>query len=1532
MIKRLLVFLFVSLGATTLFAQKYREMISVGTYSVYEIQKEAEQYFDTKGRGKGTGYKQYKRWEYFAFREADAQGYLSNSYDSYQELRKFQRREARKKRTTAGNNLNENGNWQELGPTYYNATSGWNPGVGRITSVAVDENNANHIIAGANTGGVWKTIDKGQTWTVLTDNFTTMNVGALAISPQNSSIYYWGGSSGYIYKSTDGGANWQQAGRAGFSTIIRVAIHPTNNNIMFAASEYSGIYRSTDGGDNWSKVTGDSRAYDIQFKPNDPNTVYASGSGFHKSTDAGANWTTISGVGSGVKMIGVSANDASRVYVLEASSDGTFGALYRSNNSGSSFSELNQSGKNYFGYSTTGSDTDGQAPRDMAIAVSPLDANEVHIAGILTWRSTNGGTSFSCTSDWTPGGANRNNIGYCHADVDMMLFYGSTLYVATDGGLFITENTANVTKDYYTDITTGMGIHQFYKIGVSQTEGILVTGGSQDNGTSVLKGTDPIWYSWLGGDGMESFVDWNNSNILYGTTQYGGMYKSTNGGQSRSDITSPDGKSGNWVTPFEQDPVNASTIYVGYDELYKSTNSGDSWTSISSSISFGGKLDEVKIARTNNQVIYASRGGNLFKTSNGGTNWTQLSGISGTINHISIHPSDPERIALAVTGNDRVLVSQDGGNNWSSYKLNLPNLSAYCVVWQEDANGLYVGMNYGIYYIDDNLTEWESFLTGIPNVRVNELEINATTGKIYAGSYGRGLWYSDLRGVQVTTNDLAIDKISEPQSEYCTSSTSYQPEVDIKNIGSDPITSAIIKVEFDGQVVQTYNFQGNLAFGEKETIFLNSIDNIGEGSHTIRVFSENPNGIADENTENDEKTVSFSVTNGKEVQLTLSFDQYPEETSWEITKDGQVIMSGDSYTERYATIKENLCFENGCYQFKIKDTFGDGMNEGDTKGSYRIVDLQTGETLVESTQPNFGTESTHDFCIELVSYDYDATVFDLEGSFSEVCQDSIYPTVVLQNLGELTLNTVDLKVFVDNQLIKTFNHTTSLAKNQQETITLDIPVTAALNGELKVVVENPNGQTDEVSDNDETSVQQISSIVGDPVRLTINFDNYPEEVSWSLSQNGTVVENFSHTATNTEDEAVYQKDFCLASDCYLFTMNDEFGDGFLDGGYSLVNMATNLTYVETEGDYGAIEETDFCIGGISVDFTTNKTTAEQCEEIVFTADVEGNASSYAWDFGDGQTATGVGPHTITYTTTGAKTVSLLVDGKEQETKTAFITVSEKSSLNVGVAVSLIEGDNPSCSGESLTFEPTGALGQNTTYVWSLNGDEISQLEQFTYQQFSDGDKVTVQATTDIECLANFTVTSTEYIVQRTSSVSPTIFIQTSDLPACEGDDITFVTDGVTNEGDNPTYIWSVNGISITTESNTSFTTSGLSDGDIVFCTLTSSEDCVTNAEVTSNTIVIDIDVCTDLVSQELEAVKVYPNPVEDKLSIDFGSLEGQEVSWKLLNTHGQILHTGNRTIETGFTHSIDMTTLPSGTYLIKISSNENTIVKKVEKK
>ncbi|MAZ72676.1 MAG: hypothetical protein CMC70_05980 [Flavobacteriaceae bacterium] len=731
---QLLSFVFLIVFVQNTQAQQYLEMIDAGTFPVAEVVQEAEAYFEGKDKGRGTGYKQFKRWEYMANRLKNENGYVATISENLEELQQYNQY----LNQTAGSRQPLNDNWQELGPLAKNATTSWNPGVGRITGIAIDQNNEDHIIIGANTGGVWKTLDGGQTWIPLGDTFTNLRVFAVTIDPANSNTYYFGSSSGLIFKSTDAGGTWSQIADVSDSQIIKIVLNPENPDIIFACSQNAGVYKSVDGGDTWNDMELDSNAYDVEFKPGNTDVVYISGLGFHVSTDGGTNFTTALGLQEGPKMIGVSPANENRVYVLSAL-EGSFGALYVSEDSGVTFTELDHAGRNYFGYDTAGFESGGQAPRDMDIAVHPTNADEVHIAGVLTWRSTDGGVSFSCTADWVPGAAANAGIGYCHADVDLLLFNGETLFAGTDGGIFKAENTANVTADYYEDITEGVGIRQFYKIGISQTPLVTVTGGSQDNGTSFYTEATG-WIDWIGADGMEGFVDKDNPEIMYGMVQYGGAYRTEDAATNLIGLNNPG--SGNWVTPFEQDPSQTNVIYSGYERVYRSANKGNTWTAISQD--FGDNLNHLKIAPSNNQIMYAARGGWLYKTENGGaTAWENCTNPGGIINEIAIHPTNPDKIAVALTTTKKVKVSSNGGETWEDYRFNLPDFSALTVVWHDNGqDGLYVGMDYGIYYIDNGHTEWQPFSNNLPNVIINELEIHTINNEIYAGSYGRGLWVS----------------------------------------------------------------------------------------------------------------------------------------------------------------------------------------------------------------------------------------------------------------------------------------------------------------------------------------------------------------------------------------------------------------------------------------------------------------------------------------------------------------------------------------------------------------------------------------------------------------------------------------------------------------------------------------------------------------------------------------------------------------------------------------------------------------------
>ena len=730
-------------------AQEYLKMMESETYTVQEIIDNGEAYFAERDQGKGSGYVHFKRWEYNAKRLMNEAGYLPKTEAVLAEIENYNAY----LNTSSATRQSLTDNWEELGPQDWNATTSWNPGVGRITGIAIDQNNSDHMIVGANTGGVWKTIDGGDNWMPLGDYFSNLRVYSVTIHPTNSDHYFFGSTNGLIYHSLDAGATWNLLGDMGSSSVNKILVHPTDPSIIFATSQNGGIRKSSDGGLNWVAAVTDSQGYDIEFKPNNPNVVYATGTNFHVSYNGGESFSTNVTFENAPKMIGVSPSDENVIYVLEASG-GSFGGIYKSVNAGFTFSELDHEGRNYFGYDTAGFDSGGQAPRDMDIAVNPEDANEVHIAGVLTWKSTDGGENFYCTSDWVPGNAENANIGYCHADVDLLLFNGTTLFAGTDGGIFKAEDTANVTAEYYEDLTAGLGIRQLYKIGITQTPEVIITAGSQDNGSSFYSEAEG-WKDWIGADGMEGFIDKDNSNKMFGMIQFGGVYRTFNGGQTTSGISIP--SQGNWVTPFEQDPMLTDVIYIGLNRVYKSVASGNNWTAISQEL--GGNLDQLKIANSNNLVIYTSRGGLLFKTVDGGaTDWFQLPSPGGSINSIAIHPTNPEKIAVATTSNSKVFVSEDGGLSWLNYKFNLPGFSALALVWDNNGeDGLYLGMDYGIFYIDNTFNEWQPYSTNLPNVIINELEINSADGKIYAGTYGRGLWASPYVPHLLNTTSLLND-------------------------------------------------------------------------------------------------------------------------------------------------------------------------------------------------------------------------------------------------------------------------------------------------------------------------------------------------------------------------------------------------------------------------------------------------------------------------------------------------------------------------------------------------------------------------------------------------------------------------------------------------------------------------------------------------------------------------------------------------------------------------------------------------------
>lgn len=658
--------------------------------------------------------------------------------------------------------------WVELGPRSWTRTTGWNPGVGRVTSVAVNPTNTNIIYVSSPGGGIWKTIDEGANWTPLVDgNSAYMNVFNLAISPSNTNVIYAAATGVGVIKSVDAGVTWTMTGTTSFNPK-KVLVHPTNSNKVFVTTPV-GIFESADGGTSWTQRLMGVDVEDIEFKTDDPMIMFSSGNSantttIHRSVDGGITWTAItSGItnGNGRTLLGVTAANSNVVYAVQAEGD-AFGRLYKSTDGGNNFTTTVTgniaNSTNYFGY--TGTTEGGQAGYDMAIAVNPTDANDLSIAGIVVWRSTDGGTSFNPATVWSL----PNSVGYNHADVHALEYIGTTLYSGSDGGIY---RTAYAAPNTWTDLSTGLGIRQFYRIANAPTHAVVWGGGAQDNGTTTRQ-AGGNFVDWLGADGMDMIIDPTNHLNMIGTSQNGTIYKTTDGGNTQTLLTRP--ANGNWITPLWWH--NATTVYGGWNSVYKNTTAGDgdatSWVNIGAGIT-GGNINDLAVAPSNDQYIYASIENKLWVTTNGGTSWTSYT-YPDFITDIHVKYNNPQKIWVTTTSTTQpVVLSTNAGATFTNISAGLPALAARSIVVDDNASeSVYVGMNLGVYYRNLGNPTWVLFGTGLPQVAINEVELSKIGGKLRVGTYGRGLWEIDTPNCQLT---LAYGNINQAAGTYSATET-----------------------------------------------------------------------------------------------------------------------------------------------------------------------------------------------------------------------------------------------------------------------------------------------------------------------------------------------------------------------------------------------------------------------------------------------------------------------------------------------------------------------------------------------------------------------------------------------------------------------------------------------------------------------------------------------------------------------------------------------------------------------------------------
>ena len=223
------------------------------------------------------------------------------------------------------------------------------------------------------------------------------------------------------------------------------------------------------------------------------------------------------------------------------------------------------------------------------------------------------------------------------------------------------------------------------------------------------------------------------------------------------------------------DPVDPNTLYAGFRNLWKSTDKGEHWGKISDfppepALSSGlpQAIRDIEINPTQPGNLWvlkqpyfgAGLSGEVHITVDGGNNWADR---SAGLPLDSLFPNDlaigdtSEQAWIAFSGflaDKKVFSSSDGGQTWQNISYNLPNVPINAIEYDPTSTNhtVYIGTDLGVWYIHDGLTAWQSYSQDLPPVIINELEIDKLNNKIYAATFGRGVWVADL-----TEGNVGID-------------------------------------------------------------------------------------------------------------------------------------------------------------------------------------------------------------------------------------------------------------------------------------------------------------------------------------------------------------------------------------------------------------------------------------------------------------------------------------------------------------------------------------------------------------------------------------------------------------------------------------------------------------------------------------------------------------------------------------------------------------------------------------------------------
>ena len=648
----------------------------------------------------------------------------------------------------------EEKSWENIGAQKLPDVNGYGsyPQMGRLDAFLYFPDSPGIYFVGAPTGGAWKTIDDGVIWTPVLDNVAGIGVTDIASAAttysENTVIYISSGdfdgeffNSIGVLKSTDGGNTFQ-------STNLNFSLSDENltsnlivlNDLTVIVGTIHNIYKTTDGGENWVTVHSDDKWKGFGRFVREGNNIYCStdnGDVYH-SSDSGDNWTKIKTGEGSYNDLAMAIDDEGKINILDS-----LGQVFRYDNSWKKV-----------GAATPDFDTQGGYNQALVIENSMIIA-----AGVDGFHTVNSGTNWykslngywdSASDDGVYIHPDFHKIGKLDNDKDTYKYWA-----CNDGGLSFIEypEAEKTTVPTITYKSESCIVTQLYSVAITPNAGLdNILQGNQDNDgfSKEQHNGSSQWIAVIAGDGTCSAIDYTDTGIRYlGGTN--GMLSITKNGFSNNPYGSfyieiPDAS---FLWPLEMNTTDHFKLYAGGgDDVYLvNINEGNTASPMHAN------TGEVSFISTHGNSIFAVGKDKVRKSLDGGETWATVKKPSAsrtaTVNSIDFSQSNTNIVYASTKGyiyGKKVFKSIDGGNNWINISNGLPNILVNEILLYQNQNSeiLYLATELGVYVKKGN-DKWKKLSdNSLPNVIVNDIDINYFENALVAASYGRGLWKIDI--------------------------------------------------------------------------------------------------------------------------------------------------------------------------------------------------------------------------------------------------------------------------------------------------------------------------------------------------------------------------------------------------------------------------------------------------------------------------------------------------------------------------------------------------------------------------------------------------------------------------------------------------------------------------------------------------------------------------------------------------------------------------------------------------------------------